>query len=245
MLLGFVHGVMNTDNTTLSGETIDYGPCAFMEAYDPNTVFSSIDQRGRYAFGNQPAIGRWNLSQMGLALASLLAPSRDAGVEHIRAALELYEETFGKAVRLGMQNKLGLIEEREHDEALIMDFLDWMQQNKQDYTLSFRRLLQGLLEDKPAASDDAFVAWYTRYQQRQKGAPVAAIAARMQQHNPLYIPRNHRVEAALEAAIDGDLSPFRELLDVVSNPFSEQPGREHYAEPAPPDFGSYQTFCGT
>lgn len=245
MQIGFIHGVMNTDNTTLSGETIDYGPCAFMDSYDPETVFSSIDHGGRYAFGNQPAIGRWNLMQMGLALAPLLAASQEDAVERIRAALDLYENTFARAVRRGMQNKLGLRGDEDDDEALVMELLEWMQQNQQDYTLCFRRLAQGLVLGQPAFSDPAFLSWYARYQKRHEDEAATQVAARMDQHNPLYIPRNHLVEQALDAAIEGDLSPFTEMLEVLKRPFSEQPGRERYTEPAPPGFGPYQTFCGT
>ncbi|HEU5077371.1 MAG TPA: YdiU family protein [Polyangiaceae bacterium] len=246
MLVGFIHGVMNTDNMTLSGETIDYGPCAFMEAYDPATVFSSIDHQGRYAFGNQPSIGQWNLLRMGEALLPLLAPTRDQAIEHVRAALGLYLETFEETLLDGFRKKLGLVGEAPEDAALVSGWLEWMQQSKQDFTLAFRRLARGLLDEVPAFDDEVFRAWYTRYQARLGGEPFAGAASRMNAVNPAYIPRNHLVEEALAAAVDDrDLGPFRSLLEVFRDPFSSQPGRDRYAEPAPASFGPYVTFCGT
>lgn len=246
MLVGFIHGVMNTDNMTLSGETIDYGPCAFMEAYDPGTVFSSIDHQGRYAFGNQPSIGQWNLLRMGEALLSLLAPARDQAIEHVRGALALYLERFERTLLDGFRNKLGLAGEAPEDAALVSGWLEWMQHSKQDFTLAFRRLARGLLDGTPAFPDEAFLAWYDQYQARIQAEPAASVATRMNAVNPLYIPRNHLVEEALAAAVDdGDLAPFRSLVEVLQDPYREQPGRERYAEPAPSSFGPYVTFCGT
>jgi serine/tyrosine/threonine adenylyltransferase len=245
MLLGFIHGVMNTDNMTLSGETIDYGPCAFMEAYDPKAVFSSIDRGGRYAFGNQPDIGRWNLMRMGQALLPLLAPERHAAIEQIRQALDLFHETYEGSVLQGMRNKLGLKGESLEDEPLIADLLDWMHSTQQDYTLTFRRLADGLFAEKAPFADEHFLSWYTRYQARLNGEEPAQVAERMNQVNPLYIPRNHLVEEALGAAVNGDLTPFREMLDVLGSPYIGAAERDRYARPAPPDFGPYRTFCGT
>ncbi len=245
MLVGFVHGVMNTDNTTLSGETIDYGPCAFMEAYDPQTVFSSIDHHGRYAFGNQPAIGQWNLIRMGEALLSLLSPQREQAIQRVQKALELYMETFDQTVLQGMRQKLGLPGEAPEDEALVADWLAWLHEHAQDYTLAFRRLSNSVVQGTPAFSDERFLSWYSHYQARIAGEPPDAVARRMDQVNPLYIPRNHLVEEVLAAAIAGDLVPFRELLEVLRAPYAERSGRERYAEPAPSGFGPYTTFCGT
>ncbi|HEY6726835.1 MAG TPA: protein adenylyltransferase SelO family protein, partial [Polyangiaceae bacterium] len=246
MLVGFIHGVMNTDNMTLSGETIDYGPCAFLEAYDPSTVFSSIDHRGRYAFGNQPSIGQWNLLRMGEALLSLLAPDRDQAIEHVRGALAVYLERFEGTLLDGFRRKLGLAGEAPEDAALVSGWLEWMQSSKQDFTLAFRRLAQGLLDGTPAFDDDAFLAWHEQYRARLGNEPGVAVAARMNAVNPLYIARNHLVEEALAAAVDErDLTPFRALVEVLQNPYREQPGRERYTEPAPSTFGPYVTFCGT
>ena len=246
MLVGFIHGVMNTDNMTLSGETIDYGPCAFMEAYDPNTVFSSIDHQGRYAFGNQPTIGQWNLLRMGEAVLPLLAPTRDQAIERVRGAIELFLEKFEHTLLDGFRRKLGLAGVAPEDAPLVSGWLEWMQREKQDFTLAFRRLAQGLADGVPAFSDAAFGAWYSQYQARIGGEPAANVAARMNAVNPLYIPRNHLVEEALAAAVDdGDFAPFRSLLEVLENPYRQQPGCERYAEPAPASFGPYVTFCGT
>lgn len=245
MLVGFIHGVMNTDNMTLSGETIDYGPCAFMEAYDPQTVFSSIDHQGRYAFGNQPSIGQWNLLRMGEALLPLLGATRDEAIARVREALELYLETYEQALLDGMRQKLGIVGEAPEDAALISTFLDWMQHTKQDFTLAFRRLAEGLAMNQAAFADDAFASWNASYRARLSGDDPQAVAARMNAVNPLYIPRNHLVEQALEAAIDGDLGPFRALLAVLASPFDERAEHVRYAEPAPATFGPYVTYCGT
>lgn len=245
MLLGFVHGVMNTDNMTLSGETIDYGPCAFMEVYDPETVFSSIDRGGRYAFGNQPNIGRWNLLCMGQALLPLLAAQREAAIERVRGAVELFGEAYDRAVLQGMRKKLGLTGESAEDEPLIAGLLDWMHRSRQDYTLTFRRLADGLLAGEPPFSDEHFSSWHAHYLDRLNGEAPVQVAARMNQENPLYIPRNHLVEEALDAALAGNFAPFRELLQVLASPYVAALDRERYASPAPPDFGPYRTFCGT
>lgn len=245
MLIGFIHGVMNTDNMTLSGETIDYGPCAFMEAYDPATVFSSIDHRGRYAFGNQPAIGQWNLARMGEALLAELAEDEDEAVAIVHAALDLYGEALQNAWRSGMRTKLGLLGSQENDDSLVADLLTWMQENTRDFTNTFRDLASGLRDGVAPAADPEFEAWNTRWQARLGDEDRRAIATRMDAVNPIYIPRNHRVERALDAAIDGDLTPLHDLLEVLATPFEARPGYERFAEPAPPGFGPYRTFCGT
>lgn len=245
MHVGFVHGVMNTDNTTLSGETIDYGPCAFMDIYDPATVFSSIDRGGRYAYGNQPSIAYWNLARLGEALLPLLSGAPEAAVERVREALETYPEAYREAYLTGMRDKLGLADAAPDDGALVTDLLAWMHRARRDFTTTFRRLSQGLREGTPPHDDADFVAWHARWTARLGDAPAAAVADRMDAVNPLYIPRNHLVEEALEAAITGDLAPFRTLLAVLSDPFARQPGRERYEAPAPDDFGPYRTFCGT
>lgn len=246
MLVGFIHGVMNTDNMTLSGETIDYGPCAFMEAYDPATVFSSIDHYGRYAYGNQPSIGQWNLLRMGETLLPLLAPTREQAIEHVRGALASYLERFEQSLLDGFRNKLGLAGEAPEDAAIVSGWLEWMQGSKQDFTLAFRRLAQSLVDGTPAFDDEAFTTWFARYQARITGEAAADVALRMNAVNPSYIPRNHLVEEALAAAVDdGDLAPFHALVDVLRQPYTQQPGLERYGEPAPSSFGPYVTFCGT
>eukprot|EP00903_Cladosiphon_okamuranus_P001671 g1669.t1 len=253
VLVGFVHGVMNTDNTTVSGETIDYGPCAFIDAYDPAAVFSSIDHGGRYAFGRQPAILQWNLARLAEAMLTLFSPDDlDNAVELASAELARFPELYKTAWLDGMRAKLGLETAAEDDEALFEDLLTIMQTQGADYTLSFRRLGEAAA-GKPSAFRDLFVdptavdPWLDQWRQRRarEAATDAQVKTRMDSVNPIYIPRNHKVEEALQAAEDGDYGPVETLLDVLSRPFEERPGRESYAEPAPSSFGPYQTFCGT
>jgi len=252
MLVGFIHGVMNTDNMTISGETIDYGPCAFMETFDPATVFSSIDHSGRYAYGHQPDVAQWNLAR----LAETLLPLLDTETETARAsATEVlasfpgrYREYWGR----GMGAKLGIAERHEQDGALIDDLLALLQAQRVDFTLFFRALSSSVLRNAaPArslfANPSAFEAWAERWQARlaAQAAVPQATAQAMDRVNPVYIPRNHQVEKALAAATAGDLEPFRTLLDVLSRPFDERPGLDSFAAPAPSTFGPYRTFCGT
>lgn len=248
MLVGFIHGVMNTDNATLSGETIDYGPCAFMDAYDPATVFSSIDRRGRYAYGNQPGIGQWNVARMGEALLPLLAQESGTGqeeaVESVRAATQLFGEVYSARWLDGMRRKLGLQGEHEGDEALVEVLFKWMAETASDFTQTFRGLADERLPEEAASSVDA-EAWLKTWQKRLGEQDMALVKATMNRVNPLYIPRNYQVEAALDAAIAEDLEPFETLMEVLSQPFDAQQGREAYEAPAPKDFGPYQTFCGT
>jgi serine/tyrosine/threonine adenylyltransferase len=252
MLVGFIHGVMNTDNMTISGETIDYGPCAFMETFDPATVFSSIDHSGRYAYGNQPDVAQWNLAR----LAETLLPLLDSETEKARAAATevlagfpgRYREYWGR----GMSAKLGITKRPEQDGALIDDVLALLQAQRVDFTLFFRALSSSVLGD-PApprslfSDPSAFEAWRVPWQERlaAQAAVPQAIAQAMDRVNPIYIPRNHQVEKALAAATAGDLEPFRTLLDVLSRPFDERPGLDSFAAPAPSTFGPYRTFCGT
>ncbi len=240
MLVGFVHGVMNTDNMTISGETIDYGPCAFLEGYDPATVFSSIDHAGRYAYGNQPAAAQWNLARLAEALLPLIDADQKQAIELATAVLAEFPERFGRHWRAGMQAKLGLGEPTE--QALYDDLLTLMQEHDADYTATFRALAGELRGDGDGlggavGEPAAFADWLARW--RALGPDAAAMDA----VNPLYIPRNHLVEAALEEATLGDLAPFRELHAVLQRPFTAQPGREAYAAPGPPE--PYVTFCGT
>ncbi|MEA2316479.1 MAG: serine/tyrosine/threonine adenylyltransferase [Solirubrobacteraceae bacterium] len=252
MLIGFIHGVMNTDNMTISGETIDYGPCAFMDAYDPAAVFSSIDHAGRYAYGNQPHIAQWNLARLAETLLPLLHAETDAAVAAATGVLESFTGRYDAHWSDGMRAKLGLAEREEDDRALIDGLLTLMHAQRADFTSSFRALSASVRGDAaPARSlfgeHAAFDDWRDRWSARlsSEGRDPQAVADTMDRVNPVYIARNHHVEEALAAATAGDLSPFTRLLDVISRPFDERPGLEAYAAPAPPSFGRYVTFCGT
>jgi uncharacterized protein YdiU (UPF0061 family) len=239
MLVGFIHGVMNTDNMAISGETIDYGPCAFMDAFDPATVYSSIDHGGRYAFGNQPHIAPWNLARLAEALLALLDDDQDAAVAAATETLSTFPARFNSYWYAGMRAKLGLAEAGDVSDALIDDLLRLLHEHRIDYTSTFRDLagyLRGDALPAPALAD-----WLVRWREHVDDAAAAA----MDRVNPVYIPRNHLVEEALQAATDGDLAPFERLVEVVSNPFEARPGLEAYAAPAPESFGPYVTFCGT
>lgn len=245
MLVGFVHGVMNTDNVTLSGETIDYGPCAFMEAYDPKTVFSGIDHTGRYAFGNQPSIGAWNLARMAEALLEILAEAPEDAAALARESLDRYAETVATVWREGMRDKLGLVGEDDGDATLIGDLLEWMQATGADFTGTFRRASASLPQGSPAVDDPTFSSWHGRWRARLGDRDPQEVAQAMDRVNPLYIPRNHKVEEALDAAVEGDLAPTQRLMKVLSRPFDHQPDADAFAEPAPDDFGPYETHCNT
>jgi uncharacterized protein YdiU (UPF0061 family) len=249
MSVGFVHGVMNTDNMTISGETIDYGPCAFLDAHDPAAVFSSIDRQGRYAYGNQPGIAQWNLARLAETLLALIAPDDpEQAVGPATEALERFGALYQEAWLRRMRAKLGLEREDAGDDALIADFLDLLTRNRADFTRSFRALTEGGavldagIEDKAALQE-----WMGRWQARsalETTAPELR-AALMQRANPVYIPRNHKVEEALAAAGRGDMAPFDRLLSMISAPFERIAGAEAYEMPAPSGFGPYVTFCGT
>ena len=258
MMLAFVHGVMNTDNTSISGETIDYGPCAFMEAYDPRTVFSSIDANGRYAYGNQAHAMHWNLVRLAEALLPVLAQeagSEEAAVASAQEALASFEPKFEAARGAGLRRKIGLLSEREGDAALAEDLLERMAANSADFTLTFRRLCdaaEGTRGDAAAralfANGGAFDEWVARWRRRMEDEPgsPAERAAAMRRVNPAFIPRNHLVEAVIDAAVwRQDFAPFEELLAVVLLPFEDRPGLERYSAPARPEERVIQTFCGT
>ena len=258
MLLGFIHGVMNTDNTSISGETIDYGPCAFMEAYDPDKVFSSIDLNGRYAYGNQPPVAHWNLTRLAEALLPLLeqeAGDQEAALASAKEALAAFEPQFEAARMAGLRRKLGLFTERDVDAALAQDLLEHMAANHADFTLTFRRLcdaaagLEGGGGPRALFADpSAYDSWAAEWRRRLEEEPVSgqARAAMMRRSNPAFIPRNHVVEAALDAAVNRqDFQPFEELLDVVSRPYEDRPDLERYTTPARPEECVSATFCGT
>jgi uncharacterized protein YdiU (UPF0061 family) len=246
MLVGFVHGVMNTDNMTISGETIDYGPCAFMEAYDPVTVFSSIDYAGRYAYGNQPAVAEWNLARFAETLLPLLADDGDQAVALATESLCGFRSQYQAAWSAGMWAKLGLPVGVEDAVAapLADDVLALLAQSRVDFTSFFRALGHAARGDAEPARGllldlAGFDAWLARW--RALGPDAAA----MDRVNPVYIPRNHLVEEALAAATDGDQDLLGRLLTAVAAPYEERPGLQRYAEPAPQGFGDYRTFCGT
>ena len=252
MNVGFIHGVMNTDNTTISGETIDYGPCAFMDAYHPNTVFSSIDQGGRYAYANQGRIAVWNLARFAETLLPLFSEDDDQALAQANESLQKFSGLFADAWFSGLRQKLGLSDAQPEDEKLAQDLLNAMAANSADFTLTFRSLCDAAADpDADRGVRDLFLdptaydSWAVRWRQRLSGDPAARRAA-MRAVNPAYIPRNHRVEAALSAAIqDGDFQPFEELLVVLSRPFEERKEFAAYAEPPLEGQRVYQTFCGT
>jgi uncharacterized protein YdiU (UPF0061 family) len=252
MLVGFIHGVMNTDNMAISGETIDYGPCAFMDAFDPATVFSSIDHGGRYAYGNQPRVAQWNLARLAEALLPLIDDDKDTAVAAATESLQTFPERFHGHWSAGMRAKLGLTVADDVTGALIDDLLALLHEHAVDYTSSFRALSASLRGDAvPArslfAESARFDAWADRWREQLAHEPsdTDQIASAMDRVNPVYIARNNRVEEALAAATAGDLEPFQRLLDVLARPFDERPGLESYAAPAPTSWGSYRTFCGT
>lgn len=246
MLIGFVHGVMNTDNMTISGETIDYGPCAFMETYEPATVFSSIDTGGRYAYGNQPLVVQWNLARFAETLLPLLAEDQDAAVASAMESLALFRERYEATYASGLRAKLGLPAGLDGEVASQLggDWLEILHTNHVDWTSGFRGLsaaargdaepVRGLVLDLPAIDD-----WLARWRALDPDADL------MDRTNPVYIPRNHLVEEALAAATGGDLGPFERLVEVVRHPYEQRPGLEAFAAPAPDDFGHYITYCGT
>ena len=256
MQVGFIHGVMNTDNVALSGETIDYGPCAFMDHYDAQTVFSSIDRNGRYAYVNQPAIGQWNLARFAETLLPLVAPDdQDRAVELVTDALTDFMVTYKQAWLEGMGRKIGLKETKPQDTALVQILLGTLQGEHVDFTLFFRRLGDSLVNEKGktdllALFDDpeAIVGWLKDWQNRlsEEACPPEAVSSAMARVNPIYIPRNHLVEAALQKAEDfADLSDVQQLLTVLAAPYEERTGLEDFTRPAPSNFGPFVTYCGT
>jgi protein adenylyltransferase len=255
LLVGFIHGVMNTDNTSISGETIDYGPCAFMDHYDPGQVFSSIDEQGRYAYANQPQIALWNLTRLAECLLPLFSDEQDKAIEQAQFALGEFAEKFSNAYQAGLRAKIGLFTARDGDEALVQDLLDAMAKNQADFTLTFRHLADAALGPegdgrvRPLFADPAaYDAWAVRWRQRlaeEQQAPATRMAA-MRAVNPAFIPRNHRIEAVIDAAVTrDDFAPFEELLLVLSKPFEDQPEFAAYADPPKPEQRVLQTFCGT
>ena len=259
MLVGFIHGVMNTDNMAISGETIDYGPCAFMESFDPQAVFSSIDRTGRYAYGNQPAIALWNLARFAETLLPLLGEEGDErAIADATGVLETFMPTFEQHWYKGARTKLGLAEPDKSDSVsesereLADGWIELLTKSDVDHTLAWRHLANAAEGDASKLQShfkqqDEVDAWLERWRALQNGVASSKVASSIRAANPLYIPRNHLVEEALAAASDsGDLTPFENLLEAVQHPFDEMPQYARYATPAPADFTSnYQTFCGT
>ena len=253
MSIGFIHGVMNTDNMTISGETIDYGPCAFMDRYSASTVFSSIDHGGRYAYSNQPEILIWNLSRLAETLIPLVNPKQEKAVELLTETMECIQPLYESYWLTAMRAKIGLSTEDPSDSQLINDLFMTMDKGNADFTLVFRRLSNALRGDSelvrglftnPVDFDAWEQRWWSRFE--QDGISAETSAQMMDSLNPIYIPRNHKVEEALAAAADReDLVPFKKLLNVLTHPFDEFEENEEYVEPAPLTETTYKTFCGT
>ena len=247
MRVGFIHGVMNTDNMALSGETIDYGPCAFMDTYDPQTVFSSIDHNGRYAYANQPAIALWNLTRLAEALLTLIDGDEDEAIKKAEASLNRFTDLYREKWLDMMRAKLGLFGSNDDDTQIVADLLGWMKETKADYTNTFLDLTRNDKPTGPAYETEAFIAWHTRWQTRlqHNDQPSEKSLQLMQHTNPAVIPRNHKVEAALTAATEGDLQPFHALHAALQNPYKNHKDLTPYQAPPGPEACHYQTFCGT
>lgn len=245
-LIGFIHGVMNTDNMTISGESIDFGPCAFMDTYDMKTVFSSIDVQGRYAFGNQPSIGQWNLTRLAEALLPLLASTREEGIKKAEKALETYGRVFNETYLEGMKSKLGLRKDEEGDQQLIVDLFELMTLHKADYTKTFADLSTGDLKEQNLYETDAFKTWLHKWYSRLEAEEVSLedIYLQMKKVNPSLIPRNHLVEKALDDATKGDFLTFEVLLEALKNPFGYTEQQLRLNQPITQE-GQYKTYCGT
>jgi serine/tyrosine/threonine adenylyltransferase len=261
MCVGFIHGVMNTDNMAVSGETIDYGPCAFMDRYDSATVFSSIDRGGRYAYGNQPAIARWNLARLAETLLPLFDPDEEKALALANESVEAFGDMFEREFIARLGAKIGLSAQEPGDPELIREWLRLMQAGRADFTNAFRRLSSAVESDCEGLESESegelkavfgpvfgLDEWLARWRERlgREGRPAAMIAAGMDAVNPAVIPRNHRIEAALAAASgEGDLTLFDRLLDALSTPFAEPSDAAGLDAPAPEESAPYRTFCGT
>ena len=253
MTVGFIHGVMNTDNIAISGETIDYGPCAFMDAYNPATVFSSIDVNSRYAYGNQPAILTWNLTRLAETLIPLVNKDKDESIKLLTEVLQLIKPVYTNYWLSLMRSKIGLSKEEQNDIELITNLLEIMEEEKTDFTNSFRLLSKALIGDTQSIrklfnNSRRFDGWMMIWQERisQEGVAEEKIATSMNKINPIYIPRNHKVEEVLKAAVnENDMKPFSSLYSILQDPYKEIIGLESFSEPAPESNIPYKTFCGT
>ncbi len=247
MRVGFIHGVMNTDNMSISGETIDYGPCAFMDTYDPQTVFSSIDELGRYAYFNQPSVTKWNLARFAECLISLIDPKKEKAIEIATEAINSFDKSYETKWINMMRDKLGLFGQDQKDQVLIIDLLTWMHKNKADYTNTFCFLMDENLQHNKIYDDENFLTWKERWKERLKlnnNTPKKYLSL-MKSVNPLVIPRNHKVEEALESANNNDLSPLKKLIKVLEKPYEKTSENIDYQSPAPVSDKKYKTFCGT
>ena len=247
MRVGFIHGVMNTDNMTISGETIDYGPCAFMDTYDPQTVFSSIDELGRYAYFNQPSITKWNLARFAESLIPLIDKDKDKAIDMATEEINNFEKIYEIKWLNMMRDKLGLFGEDPKDQVLILDLLTWMHQYKADYTNTFCFLMNEEIKDCEIYDNEDFLIWKKRWQERLKLNNNAneKFLKLMKSVNPLIIPRNHKIEEALEAAKNNDLSLSVEIIKVLQRPYENSKEIIDYQTPGPLNDKKYQTFCGT
>ena len=246
MRVGFIHGVMNTDNMSISGETIDYGPCAFMDVYDPKTVFSSIDQMGRYAYCNQPVIGKWNLTRFAECLIPLIDHDQKKAIEQATEIIDTFEKKYEEKWLNMMRDKLGLFGVDDKDKSLILDLLTWMHQKKMDYTNTFCHLMSLENQKDKSFEDNDFQNWKKRWQDRLKiknNTPEKFIKL-MRRVNPLVIPRNHKIEEALNEANQGNLKPTIQFLEILKNPYNEKKNIDEYQMPSLSN-KNYKTFCGT
>ena len=247
MRVGFIHGVLNTDNVTLSGESIDFGPCAFMDSFDPDTVFSSIDHQGRYAYGNQPTITQWNLSRFAETLLPMIDEDVDSAIEKATAIIKSFSERYSEKWLAMMKKKLGLFGDDPVDETLITDLLEWMKTHQADYTNTFRDITSEHFPADGIYQDDDFSNWHQRWQARlgRNQKPLKSSLCLMRNHNPAVIPRNHRVAEALTAAEQGDLAVTTSLLEALADPYAERDPDDRYRQPPAPEEQVCQTFCGT
>ena len=240
MRVGFIHGVMNTDNMAISGESIDYGPCAFMDNYDLNTVFSSIDHNGRYAYGNQPIITKWNLARFAETLLPYIDKNKDEAIKITTNAINEFDSIYEKKWNNMMKTKLGLLEEKDGDKKIILDLLNWMENNKADYTNTFLYLLEDDFKNNKIYEKETFIKWYKKWKNRTNNESLLL----MRKSNPSLIPRNHIVENVLKMAEQNDLKPLNELLKLVKKPYEKHNGIDDYQK-ADENSNKYQTFCGT
>ena len=246
MRVGFIHGVMNTDNMTISGETIDYGPCAFMDQYHPKTVFSSIDKFGRYAYSNQPPIAKWNLARFAECLIPLIDKNEETAIKIATDVIDNFQNIYEKKWINMMRDKLGLFGEDKNDRQLIDDLLNWMEKHKIDYTNTFCHLME-IKIDENTYKDEAFITWFDEWKKRSKlnNSSKEKQIELMKKNNPIVVPRNHKVEEALTEANNGSLEGMNKLNDILKNPYSNQEDIAEYQVPAPTTNEKYQTFCGT
>ena len=246
MRVGFIHGVMNTDNMTIFGETIDYGPCAFMDQYHPKTVFSSIDKLGRYAYSNQPPITKWNLTRFAECLIPLIDKNEDTSIKIATNVIDNFQNIYEKKWLNMMRDKLGLFGEDKNDRKLIDDLLNWMEKNKIDYTNIFCHLMD-IKIDNNTYKDKIFLTWFDEWKKRSQlnNSSKEKQIELMKKNNPIVVPRNHKVEEALADVDKGNLEKFKNFLKVLNDPYSHNQNIKEFQKPAPITSKKYRTFCGT